>query len=72
MKYHKWLKMGADIYQCQKCGVYRCHALTDFSSAPGRSESRKRLVDIEFSTVSGIVIARNPSKQPPCEEGIYA
>ena len=70
MMYHKWATVGENIYQCPKCGLYRCHALTDFS-APQPGRSAKKIANVEFSDVSGSVVALNPDKQPPCEEGIY-
>lgn len=68
MKYHKeWERRGEGIYQCQRCGLYRCHALRDFTT----DASDRRLVDVEYSTVRGDVIALNPTQQPPCEAGAY-
>ena len=72
MTYHKWSTVGDDIYQCPKCGLYRCHGLTNYITAKLSAVSKPRLVDVEFSTVRGSVVALNPKQQPPCEEGIYA
>ena len=67
--HHKWVKTGEDIYQCTTCGLYRCHALTNYCNERG---SRKRIANVEYSGLRGNVVAMNPPKQPPCERGIYA
>jgi len=63
---HSWGRMGTAIYQCPKCGLYVCHSLRDITC-----DSSKRLINVEYSTMSGEVIATNPNKQPPCGEVVY-
>ena len=70
MGYHKWSRADADIYYCYKCTLYRCHALTDYSSRS--NGGAKKLVDVEYSLADGTVISLNPDKQPPCGEVTYA
>ena len=66
--YHKWITMGKGIWQCSRCGLYRCHEVTDFT----QEVSSRKLVDIEYSTVAGEIIALNPALQPPCGVVDYA
>jgi len=63
---HKWQRMGNAIYQCPKCGLYMCHALRDITA-----DNKKRLINVEYSTMSGEVVAINPTRQPPCGEVVY-
>ena len=63
---HKWGRMGTAIYQCPKCGLYMCHELRDITC-----DSSKRVINVEYSTISGKVVAMNPDTQPPCGEVVY-
>lgn len=64
MKYHKWEHLDTGIFRCTKCGIYRCHAVTDFTKISGAGNPR--LVDVEYSTPDGEVLALNPRPQPEC------
>ena len=60
-KDHNWKEDDHNIDICKHCGMYRCVA-----EPQEKRNGRPRILDIEYSTPEGEIIAFNPTTVPEC------